>query len=153
MSPTPSRRIVVGVDESPTAAAALRWAVLEAARLGDVVEAVHVRRGPLASALLGAEHALEELELSIAHALSGQSGEVPIRRVLDGPVGPALVTAAATADLLVIGGSRRGPVGEALAGSVGHHCVRHASCPVVVVPLTKQTAGEHVFATGRAARI
>ena len=51
----------------------------------------------------------------------------------------ALVDASTTADLLVLGGRRRGRVGGALLGSVGHGVLHDAHCPVAVVrsPLTR----------------
>jgi nucleotide-binding universal stress UspA family protein len=37
------------------------------------------------------------------------------------------------ADLLVVGSRGHGDFAEALLGSVGQHCVQHATCPVVVI--------------------
>lgn len=145
---TRERRIVVGVDDSLAALGALRWAVEEGSRRGDVVEAVRVRRGTLASSVLGPEQALEELELSITQALPRHPGAAALRRrVADGPAGAALVAAAAAADLLVVGTNRRGPLGEAVLGSVSHYCIRHASCPVVVVPARAEEESAHVYVT------
>ena len=50
-----------------------------------------------------------------------------------GPPGPVLVVASDGADLLVLGHRGRGAVRSALLGSVGLHCVLHATCPVTVV--------------------
>lgn len=41
------RRIVVGVDASPAAGAALRWAIEDARRLGGEVIAVHAFEAPV----------------------------------------------------------------------------------------------------------
>jgi hypothetical protein len=38
------------------------------------------------------------------------------------------------ADYLVVGSANKNAVKRALLGSVSHYCVRHAPCPVVVVP-------------------
>ncbi len=138
--------IVVGVDASLGSATALRWAAAEARVHGAVLHAVHVRRGGGAAALFGEERSLDELELSLANALGPGEPPVPVvRHLVEGPAGPALCRAAEGASLLVLGSHRRGPVGEALLGSVSHHCARHASCPVVIVPVTVDDEVERVF--------
>ena len=50
-----------------------------------------------------------------------------------GHAGNALVGASQDADLLVVGSRGHSAVAEMLLGSVSHHCVQHAACPVVVV--------------------
>jgi nucleotide-binding universal stress UspA family protein len=50
-----------------------------------------------------------------------------------GAPGPVLLDAARGADLLVLGHRGRGVMRSALLGSVGLHCVFHASCPVTIV--------------------
>ena len=45
----------------------------------------------------------------------------------------APLNASAGADLLVVGSRGHGGFVEALLGSVGQHCVHHATCPVVVI--------------------
>jgi nucleotide-binding universal stress UspA family protein len=54
-------------------------------------------------------------------------------RVVSGNPGAVLVDEAADADLLVVGHRGRGGIASACLGSVGLHCVLHATCPVVVV--------------------
>ncbi len=139
-------RIIVGVDGSAGSVRALRWAVREAAAHGGEVHAVHVKRGGGAAAVFGEERSLDELELSIAHAVGPDEPPVPVlRELVDGPAGAALCAAAEHASLLVLGAHRRGLVGEALLGSVSHYCTRHASCPVVIVPTTLTDEVERVF--------
>ena len=59
---------------------------------------------------------------------------VPVQlRVVSGNPGAVLVDEAADADLLVVGHRGRGGIASACLGSVGLHCVLHATCPVVVV--------------------
>ena len=53
-----------------------------------------------------------------------------------GAPGPVLVDAARGADLLVLGHRGRGAVRSALLGSVGLHCVLHATCPTTIVRAT-----------------
>jgi nucleotide-binding universal stress UspA family protein len=45
----------------------------------------------------------------------------------------ALLTAAETADLLVVGTRGRGGFQQLLLGSVAEQCIRHAKCSVLVV--------------------
>jgi nucleotide-binding universal stress UspA family protein len=45
-----------------------------------------------------------------------------------------LIDASGDADRLVVGSRGRGAVAAAMLGSVSQACVRHARCPVVVVP-------------------
>ena len=50
---TKVRRIVVGVDGSPSSAAALRWAVAEAKVTGDTLEAIIAWQYPITTGGLG----------------------------------------------------------------------------------------------------
>jgi nucleotide-binding universal stress UspA family protein len=60
--------------------------------------------------------------------------EVEVRpHLTQGRAGPALVSAADGADLLVVGCRGHGGLAEALLGSVGRYCVHHMSCPVVIM--------------------
>jgi len=64
----------------------------------------------------------------------GLDTDVVVRpRVVEGQAGPVLVEAAEGADLLVVGNRGHGGLAEALLGSVGQYCVRHAPCPVVIM--------------------
>ena len=61
-------------------------------------------------------------------------GIVPTEVVaLPGPPAKALLEQAADADLLVVGHRGRGGFKSAVLGSVGLHCVLHATCPVTIV--------------------
>ncbi|MFJ9775784.1 universal stress protein [Kitasatospora sp. NPDC101157] len=134
------RRIVVGVDGSPSSRQALRWAVEQARVTRGVVEAVTaweypatygwsvpVEPGGLAQA---AGHALADTVAEVV----GADRPVEIReRVQCGNAAQVLLEAAQEADLLVVGSRGHGGFTGALLGSVGQHCVQHAPCPVVVV--------------------
>jgi nucleotide-binding universal stress UspA family protein len=59
---------------------------------------------------------------------------VPVsERVIEGPGGPALLSQAEDASLLVVGARGRAAFPGMLLGSVAEYCVRNGHCPVVVV--------------------
>lgn len=136
--------IVVGVDGSRGAAAALRWAAAEARRRGASLTAVHAYIRPLA--YTGTDVAMAEFEPErhgraeqvLDHALEEEADALTgleVRRVLhDGQAARALLEAAVTADLLVIGTHGAGGFEGLLLGSTAEHCARHAACTVVLVP-------------------
>jgi nucleotide-binding universal stress UspA family protein len=131
--------IVVGVDESPGAATALRWAVREGRLSRTAVTAVlawdHFEQHHVPPAPFDPHYdegdALAALDAMVAAAL-GPDAEVERQLVCDLPV-PGLLEAARGADLLVLGARGLSTLEELLVGSVALQCVRHASCPVVVV--------------------
>jgi nucleotide-binding universal stress UspA family protein len=139
-------RIVVGVDGSAGSVEALRWAVDEARRRGDTVEAVAVWHYPVlaADALSGtampvdvetlARIARDGLEEALARAVPGEAERAAVTRtVVEGSPGHVLVEAAEGAVLLVVGSRGLGGFAGLLLGSVSNHCVHHAGCPVTVV--------------------
>jgi nucleotide-binding universal stress UspA family protein len=138
-----TNRIVVGVDGSPGAQAALLWAVDEARRRDAelmVVEA-WVPQGPMAGPLIapGADAWGETIERSrkdlMSQVESLRDGSVRLTtKLLGGPPHDALESLSRDADLLVVGSHGRGAVGRTVLGSVSSHVCRHARCPVVVVP-------------------
>ena len=67
-------------------------------------------------------------------SLPVEAGQVVERRVVHGDAASLLLEAALDADLLVLGNHRHGALAGALLGSVAQHCVRHAGCPLVLVP-------------------
>lgn len=136
--------IVVGVDGSAGAAAALRWAADAARRSGARLVAVHAYRMPLAFA--GAEVDPEVFvpdlrraaEALLAHALQEAGpvleGLTVEQRVVGRGAAAALLEASAKADLLVVGARGAEGFRGLLLGSVSDQCALHAACPVVVVP-------------------
>jgi nucleotide-binding universal stress UspA family protein len=143
-------KIVVGVDGSAGAQAALRFALEEARLRGATLRTVFVWSLPMVTevpaglvpALL--EDFREEAEKALDAALA-EVDEVqdPARRVeiekvvVEGPPARCLVEAAEDADLLVLGSRGRGGFTGLLLGSVSQQCVHHAPCPVVIVPQHK----------------
>jgi nucleotide-binding universal stress UspA family protein len=141
-----STSVIVGVDGSPQSAAALSFALAEAARCGETVHVVTSwDLSPYAVGLLLAPVPplppdAGELERSAqqvqddALAAAG-TVEVPlVRHVVEGGAGAVLVDAARDARLLVVGTRGLGGLRAAVLGSVSRYCARHAECPVVVVP-------------------
>ncbi len=149
-------RIVVGVDGSAPARAALARAALEAVRSGSVLCAVTAWEPPTT---LGwappvpdedvAEAARGTLQRTLAEIL-GPEPEMPVETdVVQGHPAPVLLARAEGADLLVVGASGHGAFTGMLLGSVTEHCVHHATCPVLVVrsPATEHSIEETAAAS------
>lgn len=137
----PGRKIVVGVDGSVPSKAALSWAIKQARLTGAAVEAViawefpatYGYPVPLLPSTNFADVAAEVLATAIAE-VSGPDERAAISpRVVEGNAAQVLLDASAEAELLVVGSRGHGGFVEALLGSVGQHCVHHATCPVVVI--------------------
>jgi nucleotide-binding universal stress UspA family protein len=135
------RRIVVGVDGSDSSKAALAWAIRQARLTGAVVDAVMTWEFPAMygfgmAVIPGTDFeqtAVEVLADTIAE-VSADAGPVKIRsKVAEGNAAQVLLDESAGADLLVVGSRGHGGFAEALLGSVGQHCVHHATCPIVVI--------------------
>jgi nucleotide-binding universal stress UspA family protein len=133
--------IVVGVDGSSSAKAALRWALVQARRTGARLRAVTAWEIPVYAGWmpmipfdeLGAA-AGKMLSSSVSEALDFEVPDVPVLEdVLPGHPAQVLVDESAHAALLVVGSRGRGTFAGTLLGSVSQHCVQHAHCPVVVV--------------------
>jgi nucleotide-binding universal stress UspA family protein len=134
------RRIVVGVDGFEPSTAALRWAIHQARLTGAVVEAVTAWQIPAGAGLVPPADMPDyasDAQMVLTEAIT-ETGtvdpEVEIRPyVVEGRAAQVLVDAAEGADLLVVGNRGHGGLAEALLGSVGQYCVRHAPCPVVIM--------------------
>ncbi len=142
-------RVVVGVDGSACADLALTWALRQALLLGADLDAVSSWPTPaLVSGAMGFGASFDVTSLDLAgptsevldEAVAAAVGKVPgaetvtVRpRVGEGYPARVLLEAADGADLLVVGSRGHGELSGMLLGSVGLHCVTHASCPVVVV--------------------
>jgi nucleotide-binding universal stress UspA family protein len=142
---TKTGRIVVGVDGSPSALAALRWAVHQATLSGSSVEATIAWEVPslemsgygwspftIAECAEFMESANKTLAAAIAEVTTPGGPEIH-SIVLQGTPAQVLLGASAGADLLVVGSRGHGIFADALLGSVGEHVFKHASCPVVVM--------------------
>lgn len=140
-----ARRIVVGVDGSPSSVAALAWAVQQAERTGASVEAIigwhyPVMVGGVPFAPIEAVQPADYAKLA-ATVLTDAVRETvdpdgPVKvslTVREGNAAQVLLDASDGADLLVVGSRGHGGFTEALLGSVSQACVHHALCPVVIV--------------------
>lgn len=128
--------VVVGVDGSPSAGAALGVA-FEAARLrGTGVLAVRAYVPPAVTAL---PHALLEtterqlLEASVAGWTEKYPTVALQTRLVDGRTAQALLEASGSAQLIVVGSRGHGGFAGLLLGSVGQQLMHHAACPVQIV--------------------
>ena len=137
--------VVVGVDGSPSAAAALKWAAHYAQATGATIRAVLAWHYPAAagSPPVGVTPPTVEAEVErtrdaiIDEAVAGALGPQPPvkieRTAVYGHPAQVLIDESARADLLVVGSRGHGGFTGMLLGSVSTHCVTHAHCPVAVV--------------------
>lgn len=135
-------RVVAGIDGSPAAEAAIRWAAAEAASRGIGLRLVHafvwsefpgVPLGPSSEAPGLRAAADQTVQESVKFAQKLEPG-VPVAGVReDGFPSPVLIRASMKADLVVIGSRGLGGTLGALIGSTGLDLAAHAHCPVVVV--------------------
>lgn len=143
--------VVVGVDRSEGALAALRFACEEARLRGATLKVVHawtLSPGVVGGAPYFALGPLPELEEGLAeeaHAVVDDllarvadevEGLAVERRIELGPPASVLLREAEGADLLVVGSCGHGGFHDLLLGSVRRHCLHHAPCPVAIVHAT-----------------
>jgi nucleotide-binding universal stress UspA family protein len=137
-------RIVVGVDTSRTADAALEFAFRTAQRRGVGITAVHTWEPAYIDAtVIGApaismfEDIGDEEVRAVGGVLARWRGEFPDvdvrQRVVAGRPAPELIDCSRGAELLVVGSRGRGGFVGLLLGSVSHAVLHHAQCPVAVV--------------------
>jgi nucleotide-binding universal stress UspA family protein len=146
---TSIRTIAVGVDGSPDAEVAVRWALALTKALNADVVFVHAH-GML-------EHfdepdALRQLE-ETAWVLASEAGVDASRgrwHAVDGDPCSVLLRAAEapiSADLLVVGSRGAGAHPGLLIGSTSHELAEHSPIPLVIVPTT--AIGDRDRSTGR----
>jgi nucleotide-binding universal stress UspA family protein len=66
--------------------------------------------------------------------VAGERAAQVERLVVPGPAGDAILENARDAEMIVVGTRAHGSFAELFLGSVSHHVVRHAGCPVAIVP-------------------
>jgi nucleotide-binding universal stress UspA family protein len=145
-------RIVVGIDDSDQAAAALRWALAEGVLRQATVEVVHSWSPPMSAMPFGATLRLRAHEgeidavaresvVKIVDAALAEMDDQPpevLRTILPGAPALTLVEVAEAADLLVVGSHGRTGLSRLVVGSVAMACVQHAPCPVVVIRMPSE---------------
>jgi nucleotide-binding universal stress UspA family protein len=143
--------VTVCLDGSPECAAVARWAAREAMRRGARLIVLHVvpqRPGrttfvtptdprPRPAGKRWSPYPVAEALQAAYPALSVTASEVTGRTV------PALLTAAAETDLLVLGSRDTGAVGSLLPGSVAREVTRRSPAPVVLVRTGERETDEH----------
>lgn len=144
---TTAHRIIVGIDGSPASTAALRWAVGQARNTGGPVLAVSVYKldakppssapmpitRPVGGNPFREQHA-RHLRAAVEQLGPEAEGVVVEQLVPTGDPGKVLVELAADASALVLGGHGYRKSGLTVIGSVAAYCLRHARCPVTVIP-------------------
>jgi nucleotide-binding universal stress UspA family protein len=137
------KKIVVGIDDSPNARAALRWALDHGGAAAEIV-AVHAWHLPVMGGFemtltdpapfeAGAEKLVADVVADVTH---GAAERDRVRTVVTaGASAEVILAEAADADLLVVGARGHGGFTGLLLGSVTNAVVHHAPCPTVVVPV------------------
>jgi len=144
---THSGRVVVAVDGTHSSAGAISYAVEEARARGAGLTAVHVTPSytPMAPmlpmvpmvdtmpALIEAES--RKLLSSVTAGIAAQAPDLDVEgSLLRGPRSSAIVQAAATAALLVVGREGRTGLDRLATGATTVKVAARAHCPVAVVP-------------------
>jgi nucleotide-binding universal stress UspA family protein len=144
--------ILVGVDGSAESRAALRWALEEASHRGARVEAMlahHQEPVAVPAVPMGLNpygemphrHPARELHEAVQQVRATMLHAPDVAEcVVVGDAAEHLAEASKHAELLVLGTRGRGAVRELLAHGVAANCLRHAECPVVVIPPRATTA-------------
>lgn len=149
--PMKFKRAVVGCNFSKEATALVSMAV----ELGEVYEStvhlLHAVETPLNERIIEpTEGPYTQVQDNLLEALKKQLGGLVPRNdksrftvkpaLIPGVPGEGLLTFAASvnADLIIVGVLHRSTLGKILIGSTTEAALRHATCPVLVVPVKKQ---------------
>ena len=144
-----SARVVVGIDGSPEAETALRFAADEAAKRGlplRIVCAWEAPAGtyigeafaPTADGIVEAEHHADDVLRAALERLAGGAAIETEALAVEGSPAQVLIEQSRDAALLVVGSRGRGAAAGLLLGSVSQKLTQHAPCPLAVVPCAKK---------------
>ncbi|HEX8869679.1 MAG TPA: universal stress protein [Lentzea sp.] len=141
---TENTPIVVGVDGTPASVQALRWAADEAIVRKCPLHVVHAWNfEPLVDwDETTVRERLRQSEMlvdgAVNAALEGRAERPEIEpRSLRGDAAEVLEEASKGAALLVVASHTGRRLRQIVLGSTSMHCVRHASVPVVVIPVNE----------------
>ncbi len=151
-APADGYAIVVGIDNSPASAAALRWAAQHSRATGLPLRLVHAwQLSATGSEALAAGAAYIEAAAADARAratrwvLDTLGGDAALVRwtlqVYQGGAGPVIVALSRGTPLVVVGTHEHTGLRRAFSGSVSHYVLSHADVPVVAVPAPVHTPG------------
>lgn len=141
------RRVLVATDLSDTSPELMTTAASAAKKFGADLVAVHVFNPETYAKILGdtgmaIDQYVGYLQAEMRDHAAAAIGTVPVHlEVVEGrDIAQEILTAAArfAADLIVIGTHARTGLRRVLLGSVAEEVLRHATCPVLVVPSAAQ---------------
>lgn len=139
-------RIIVGVEGSGGAKAALSWAVSQAKIRGSKIEVVTAYSPTFIATssdlnyapveVLDLQEQIQNMQKEVVDSVLAEIDyEVDLEcKIIKGRPADTLITAAEGAEMLIVGSRGRGGFKGLLLGSVSHQIVQHCKCPVVVVP-------------------
>ncbi len=134
-------RVVVGVDGSPLAKAAVVQAAHFASTRGMTLHVLHAFApdlpmlgfGALADRGVVTEHGRRLLDNAVARAHAAHPDLTVTRGLHDGYASQALIASSRTAALVVVGVAGFGLLSRTSLGAVAMQVLTHAHCPVLVV--------------------
>jgi nucleotide-binding universal stress UspA family protein len=154
--------IVVGLNDSPSAKAALGWAAEQAILSQSVLRAIHVldwpygpSNTPLPAQRPAANPTFDEVQAAYLASITRVFDDISPRpdwliQFATGETGPVLVRQSQESQLLVVGTREHVGLGRILVGSISHYCLSHASCPVVAVPALTEAGPAELVDRGAA---
>jgi len=155
----PGGAIVVGVDGSAGAAAALAFALAEGRERRCIVQVVtawlgsgHLEGTPDADELAGARARVQQMQEDVVARCLEEAEGVPelVRVVVHDYAGRVLVARAGKASMLVVGSGSPSSASPQVLGSVAEYCVRHSPVPVVIIPAPARLERRAAATTARA---
>jgi nucleotide-binding universal stress UspA family protein len=155
----PGGAIVVGVDGSAGAAAALAFALAEGRERRCTVQVVtawlgsgHLEGTPDSDELAGGRARVQQMQEDMVARCLEEAEEVPdlVRVVVHDYAGRVLVARADKASMLVVGSGSPSSASPQVLGSVAEYCVRHSPVPVVIIPAPARLERRAAANTARA---